>query len=50
MSEQAAVTIYGIVNCDSVKKARAWLAEHDVAYEFHALFIHSSHPPRQTLS
>lgn len=28
-------TVYGIPNCDTVKRARAWLAEHDVAYEFH---------------
>jgi len=27
--------LYGIPNCDTVKKARTWLAEHDVAYEFH---------------
>ncbi|MBV8380037.1 MAG: ArsC family reductase [Paucibacter sp.] len=27
--------LYGIPNCDTVKKARAWLAEHDIAYEFH---------------
>jgi arsenate reductase (glutaredoxin) len=29
------VTLYGIPNCDTVKKARAWLAEHRVAHEFH---------------
>jgi arsenate reductase (glutaredoxin) len=29
------VTIYGIKNCDTMKKARAWLDEHGVAYEFH---------------
>jgi len=29
------VTIYGIVNCDTMKKARAWLDDHGVAYEFH---------------
>jgi arsenate reductase (glutaredoxin) len=27
--------LYGIPNCDTVKKARAWLDEHGVAYEFH---------------
>jgi arsenate reductase (glutaredoxin) len=31
-----AVTIYGIKNCDTMKKARAWLDSHDVAYAFHA--------------
>ena len=29
------LTLHGIPNCDTVKKARAWLAEHDVAYAFH---------------
>jgi arsenate reductase len=30
-----AVTIYGIKNCDTMKKARAWLDQHGVAYAFH---------------
>ncbi len=30
-----AVTVFGIPNCDTVKKARAWLAEHGVTYDFH---------------
>jgi arsenate reductase (glutaredoxin) len=30
-----ATTLYGIKNCDTVKKARAWLDDHGVAYEFH---------------
>ncbi len=29
------ITLYGIPNCDSVKKARAWLTEHGVNYQFH---------------
>ncbi|WP_096695591.1 ArsC family reductase [Polaromonas sp. AER18D-145] len=29
------ITVYGIPNCDTVKKARAWLAAHDVAHTFH---------------
>jgi arsenate reductase len=29
------VTIYGIKNCDTMKKARAWLDSHGVAYDFH---------------
>jgi arsenate reductase len=29
------VTIYGIPNCDTMKKARAWLDSHGVAYDFH---------------
>ena len=28
-------TLYGIPNCDTVKKARAWLEEHQVDYAFH---------------
>jgi Spx/MgsR family transcriptional regulator len=28
-------TLYGIPNCDTVKRARDWLAAHDVAYDFH---------------
>jgi arsenate reductase len=27
--------LYGIPNCTTVKKARAWLDAHGVAYEFH---------------
>jgi arsenate reductase len=30
-----AVTIYGIKNCDTMKKACAWLDARKVAYEFH---------------
>jgi arsenate reductase len=29
------IKAYGIPNCDTMKKARAWLAEHGIAYEFH---------------
>jgi Spx/MgsR family transcriptional regulator len=29
------ITLYGIPNCDSVKKARVWLTEHQVDYTFH---------------
>jgi arsenate reductase (glutaredoxin) len=27
--------LYGIPNCTTVKKARDWLAQHDIAVEFH---------------
>lgn len=30
-----AVTIYGIPNCDTMKKARAWLADHGIEAYFH---------------
>lgn len=29
------VTVYGIPNCDTVKKARVWLEAQGVAYQFH---------------
>ena len=29
------ITLYGINNCDTVKKAQKWLKQHDVAYQFH---------------
>lgn len=28
-------TMYGIKNCDTIKKARGWLAEAGIAYHFH---------------
>jgi arsenate reductase len=31
----AKVTIFGIKNCDTMKKARTWLEEHGVDYAFH---------------
>src|SRR3954470_5985568 len=31
----ASITIYGIKNCDTMKKARAWLDGHGVPYGFH---------------
>jgi arsenate reductase len=29
------ITIYGIKNCDTMKKARGWLDQHKVEYAFH---------------
>jgi arsenate reductase len=29
------ITVYGIPNCDTVKKARTWLTDHGVDYAFH---------------
>jgi len=31
------ITVYGISNCDTVKKARRWLELHNVEYRFHDL-------------
>jgi Spx/MgsR family transcriptional regulator len=33
--DHAMTTIYGIKNCDTMKKAFKWLDENGVAYEFH---------------
>lgn len=33
--EAGMVTMYGIKNCETVKKARAWLDANGVAYAFH---------------
>jgi len=30
-----AIVVYGIKNCDTMKKARAWLDKHGIAYAFH---------------
>ncbi|HWL71241.1 MAG TPA: ArsC family reductase [Geminicoccus sp.] len=30
-----ALTMYGIKNCDTVRKARAWLSEHGIDHGFH---------------
>lgn len=34
--------IYGIKNCDTMKKARRWLDEHGVTYEFHDYKAHGA--------
>ena len=33
----APIHLYGIPNCDTVRKARAWLTEHDIEVVFHDL-------------
>ncbi|MEQ1718756.1 MAG: ArsC family reductase [Hyphomicrobium sp.] len=35
MPKASAVMLYGIPNCDTVKKARVWLDAHGVAHAFH---------------
>jgi Spx/MgsR family transcriptional regulator len=35
MAKPAAVTIYGIKNCDTMKKARTWLDGRGIAFDFH---------------
>lgn len=45
MSKPAAVAIYGIKACDTMKKARTWLDEHGVAYVFHDYKVEGAAPP-----
>lgn len=40
------VILYGIRNCDTVKKARAWLDAHKVTYAFHDYKISGIDAPR----
>ena len=40
------VTIYGIKNCDTVKKARAWLEAKGVEYAFHDYKKEGADPAR----
>jgi arsenate reductase len=40
------ITLYGIKNCDTMKKARAWLDAHEVAYEFHDYKVRGIDRPR----
>ncbi len=29
------ITMFGIPNCDTIKKAKKWLEAEDIAYDFH---------------
>jgi arsenate reductase len=40
------LTLYGIRNCDTVKKARAWLDARGVAYDFHDYKLAGIDAPR----
>lgn len=35
MTSRPSLTLYGIPNCDTVKKARSWLADHGIDAAFH---------------
>lgn len=35
MDSKSLFKLYGIKNCDTIKKARRWLEEQGVAYQFH---------------
>lgn len=41
-----AVTVYGIPNCDTVKKARVWLEARGIAYTFHDYKKQGADPAR----
>ncbi len=34
-TDSTAITVYGIPNCDTVKKARTWLSDRGISYHFH---------------
>ena len=40
------ITLYGIPNCDTVKKARAWLTDHDLDTTFHDFKKHGVPMPQ----
>ncbi len=40
------LTVYGIANCDTVKKARAWLTEQGLAHSFHDFKKHGIAPDK----
>lgn len=39
-------TVYGIKNCDTMKKARAWLDGHGVEYDFHDYKVNGIDPAK----
>ena len=41
-----ALTMYGIRNCDTIKKARAWLEARGIAYDFHDYKVAGVDEPR----
>lgn len=40
------ITLYGIPNCDTIKKARVWLEGHAIAYTFHDYRVQGLEPER----
>ncbi|QOV93797.1 arsenate reductase [Novosphingobium sp. ES2-1] len=40
------ITVYGIPNCDTVKKARVWLDKQGIAYTFHDYKKQGADPAR----
>jgi len=46
MPTASAILVYGIPNCDTVKRARAWLAERGLEHRFHD-FKKAGVPPQR---
>jgi arsenate reductase (glutaredoxin) len=44
MEWRMALTMYGIRNCDTVNKARAWLETAAIAYDFHDFKVRGVNP------
>jgi Spx/MgsR family transcriptional regulator len=42
------ITVYGIANCDTVRKARKWLDAHQINHEFHDYRKHGIDKPTLT--
>ncbi len=40
------ISVYGIKNCSTVKKARDWLDSHGIVYDFHDYKIEGADPKR----
>jgi arsenate reductase (glutaredoxin) len=40
------ITLYGIKNCDTVKKARGWLTKNNIDYHFHDFRADGLSPPQ----
>jgi arsenate reductase len=38
------ITLYGIKNCDTVKKARRWMEQHAIDYQFHDFRVDGLEP------
>ena len=44
MTQTSTITVYGIKNCDSVKKARSWLDDRQLQYRFHDFRVDGLEP------
>jgi arsenate reductase len=44
LGDEMTIAVYGIKACSTVKKARDWLDEHGVAYQFHDYKVEGADP------